>query len=64
MKDFLKMLGDVYYSITKKFDSISQMIYERTGKKYNVGLIIVIVALIIFTLIFVKALLGWLITLI
>ena len=64
MKDFLKKAGDFYIEITKKFDGISQMIYERTGKKINIGAIVVGIILVIILGWFVKVLLQWLITLI
>lgn len=38
-KEFLNKAGDFYLKLTKKFDGVSQKIYEQTGKKINVGAI-------------------------
>ena len=45
--------------ITKKFDKISDKIFEQTGTKINVGLIVGGAILVIFVFIFVKAILGF-----
>lgn len=39
-KEFLDKAGDFYLKLTKKFDGVSQKIYEQTGKKINVGAIV------------------------
>ena len=64
MKDFLKKAGDFYINLTKKFDGISHKIYERTGKKINIGAIVVGAILVIVLGWFVKVFLQWLVTLI
>ncbi len=64
MKDFIKKAGDFYIEITKKFDGISHIIYERTGKKINVGAIVVGILLVIILGWVIKVFLQWLITLI
>ena len=62
MPDFLQKiydkLVDLFMKFTKKCDEWSQMIYERTGKKINIAIIIGAIILIIFVAIFVKAVLG------
>lgn len=64
MKNFLKKLGDFYISLNKKFERISEMIYERTGKKINIGLIVLLVVVGVVMLWVVKVFLQWLATLI
>ena len=64
MKNFLKKLGDFYISLNKKFEGISEMIYERTGKKINIGLIVLLVVVGVVMLWVVKVFLQWLATLI
>lgn len=64
MKNFLKKLGDFYISLNKKFEWISEMIYERTGKKINIGLIVLLVVVGVVMLWVVKVFLQWLATLI
>ena len=39
-KEFLDKAGDFYLKLTKKFDGVSQKIYEQTGKKINIGAIV------------------------
>lgn len=64
MKNFFKKLGDFYISLNKKFEWISEMIYERTGKKINIGLIVLLVVVGVVMLWVVKVFLQWLATLI
>ena len=64
MKNILKKLGDFYISLNKKFEGISEMIYERTGKKINIGLIVLLVVVGVVMLWVVKVFLQWLATLI
>ena len=64
MKNFLKKLGDFYISLNKKFEWISEMIYERTGKKINIGLIVLLVVVGVVMLWVVKVFLQRLATLI
>ena len=39
-KVFLDKAVDFYLKLTKKFDGVSQKIYEQTGKKINIGAIV------------------------
>ena len=64
MKDILKKIGDFYIGLTKWFDGISEMIYERTGKKINIGMIVLLILIAVVMLWVVKVFLGWLVTLI
>lgn len=64
MKEIMKKLGDFYISLTKQFEGISEMIYERTGKKINIGLIVILAVVAIVMIFVLKAFLGWLVTLI
>lgn len=63
MNDFLDKLGKIYTKITDKNDSITQLIYERTGKKVNVGAFVMLGLLVLVVGFFVKELLKWLATL-
>lgn len=60
MNDFINKLSEIYTKITDKFDEISQLLYERTGKKINVGAIVLGAVLLLVTAFFVKELLKWL----
>lgn len=57
-KEFLDKAGDFYLKLTKKFDGVSQKIYEQTGKKINVGAIVGGVLLGAITLSIVGLILG------
>ena len=64
MEDKLKEIYEkatyIFFGITKKFDGISEKIFEQTGMKINVGYIVLGTLLVIFVFIFVKSILGWL----
>ena len=59
LKEIYEVLSDYFMKITKKFDKISDKIFEQTGTKINVGLIVGGAILVIFVFIFVKAILGF-----
>ena len=63
LKELAEKAGNLFMKVEKMFDGINQKIYETTGKKTNVGLYIIIVGLIIFTLVFAISILKWLWTL-
>ncbi len=60
LKNILEKISDIFMIISKKFDKISEKIYEQTGKKINVGAIVLGIILLIFVLFFVKSILTWL----
>lgn len=60
IKKIYEKASNIFFEITKKFDSISEKIFEQTGMKINVGYIVLGTMLVIFVFIFVKSLLGWL----
>ena len=59
MKDFLDIVGDLYIKLTKKFDELSEIIYERTGKKINIGVIVLLAIIAIIMFFIIKSFLGW-----
>lgn len=59
LKEIYEKASDIFFGITKKFDGVSEKIYEQTGKKINIGAIVVGVVLILFVLLMVKTILGW-----
>jgi hypothetical protein len=63
LKEIYEKVTDVFFGITKKMDDMSERIFEETGKKINIKLIVLGVMLVIFVIIFVKSFLGWLWTL-
>lgn len=63
LKEIYEKATDIFFGITKKMDDMSEKIFEETGKKINIKLIVLGVALVIFVIIFVKSFLGWLWTL-
>ena len=60
LKNILEKISHIFMIISKKFDKISEKIYEQTGKKINVGAIVLGIILLIFVLFFVKSILTWL----
>ena len=58
MGDLYEKISDIYMKISKKFDFISEKIYEQTGKKINVGVIVGAVILLFLLFIIVKSVLG------
>lgn len=63
LKEIYEKVTDVFFGITKKMDDMSEKIFEETGKKINIKLIVLGIMLVIFVIIFVKSFLGWLWTL-
>lgn len=63
LKELYEKASDVFFGITKKMDDMSERIFEETGKKIDIKIIVLGVALVIFVIIFVKSFLGWLWTL-
>mgnify|MGYP000223295658 CR=1 FL=1 len=63
LKEIYEKVSDVFFGITKKLDDISENIFEQTGTKINLKVIVLGVMLVIFVAIFVKSFLGWLWTL-
>lgn len=59
LENFIKKVTDIFYEISKKFDNISDKIYEQTGKKINIGYIVIGILLVLFTFTMVKMILGW-----
>ncbi|HIT71829.1 MAG TPA: hypothetical protein IAD08_07975 [Candidatus Scatovivens faecipullorum] len=59
-KELYEKVTNIFFSITKKFDGVSERIFEQTGMKINVGYIVLGTLLVIFVAIFVKSILGWL----
>lgn len=62
-KELYEKASDIFFGITKKMDEVSEKIFEETGKKIDIKIIVLGVALVIFVIIFVKSFLGWLWTL-
>lgn len=58
LKELYEKATDIFFGLTKKFDGISNKIFEKTGTKINVGLIIgsIIIFLVLFLI--VKVILG------
>ena len=59
LKEIYEKATDIFFGITKKFDGISEKIFEQTGAKINVGMIVGGAILIFFTFLVVKGILGW-----
>lgn len=60
LKELYEKASNIFFGMTKKFDGISEKIFEQTGTRINVGAIVLGIVLVIFVAIFVKSLLGWL----
>lgn len=59
MKDILEKVVDVFYKIGQFLDGISEKIFEQTKVKVDLKLIIGAAIGVIFLIIFVKAILGF-----
>ncbi len=59
LKEIYEKATDIFFGLTKKFDGVSEMIFEKTGAKINVGLIVGSAILILMIIIFVKLILGF-----
>lgn len=60
MKDIFYKITDVIYNISKKNEKLTDYIFEKTGMKINVGLIVGGIFLVIFVLMLAKSALGFL----
>lgn len=60
LKEIYEKITDIFFNIVKKLDDLSETIFEQTGKKIDIKLIVLGVILFIFGVIFVKSFLGWL----
>ncbi|MBQ7410125.1 MAG: hypothetical protein IJW20_01935 [Clostridia bacterium] len=58
LKKLYEKATDIFFGLTKKFDGISNKIFEQTGLKINIGLIIGSAILIFIVFILVKVILG------
>lgn len=58
LKKLYEKAIDIFFGLTKKFDGISNKIFEQTGLKINIGLIIGSAILIFVVVILVKVILG------
>ena len=59
LKEIYEKATDIFFGLTKKFDGVSEKIFEQTGIKINVGLIIGSAILILMVGLFVKLILGF-----
>lgn len=59
LKEIYEKATDIFFGITKKMDDLSENIFEQTGKKINIKMIVLGIVLFIFIAIFVKTILGW-----
>lgn len=57
-KELYEKATDLFFKLTKKFDGLSEKLFETTGIKINIGLIVGSAILIIFVIIFVKLVIG------
>ena len=58
LKELYEKATDLFFGLTKKFDGVSEKLFETTGVKINIGLIVGSAILIIFVIIIVKVILG------
>lgn len=58
-KELYEKASDVFMALTKKFDGINEYIYEHTRAKVNVGAYVLGAILLVITIFFVKAVLGF-----
>ena len=59
LKEIYEKATDIFFGLTKKFDGVSEKIFEKTGAKINVGLIVGFTVLGLMLFIFVKLVLGF-----
>ena len=57
-KEIYEKATDIFFGLTSKFDGVSEKIFEKTGMKINIGLIVGSAILIFFVFIVVKVILG------
>jgi hypothetical protein len=60
MNEIFDKITDIIDNIANKNNKLTETIFEKTGIKINVGLIVGGILLVIIVLIFVKAILGFL----
>ena len=60
IKKILEKITDFFFELNKKFDKISDQLYQRTATKINIGMIFYGAILFIILFIFVKAILSFL----
>ena len=58
-KEIYEKATDIFFGLTKKFDGVSEKIFEQTGVKINIGLIVGGIILVLFVFLVVKGILGW-----
>ena len=58
LKELYEKATDIFFGMTKKFDGISNKIFEQTGMKINIGLIIGSVLIFLVLFFIVKVILG------
>ena len=59
LKEIYEKATNIFFGITKKFDGLSEKLFEQTGVKINIGKIVGSLILIVFVFIIVKSVLGW-----
>lgn len=59
MKEFFEKVTDVLFNIWEKIEKLADNVSEKTGLKINAPMIIGVAFLIIFAIIIVKSVLGW-----
>lgn len=59
LKEIYEKATDIFFGLTKKFDGVSEKIFEQTGVKINIGLIVGGAILVLFVFFVVKGILGW-----
>lgn len=59
LKEIYEKATDIFFSLTQKMDKLSEKIFEETGKKINIKMIVLGIVLFICIAFFVKGILGW-----
>lgn len=59
MKDFLEKVTDILFNIWEKIEKLADNISEKTGIKINAPMVVGVAFLIVFAIIIVKSVLGW-----
>ena len=59
LKEIYEKVTDIFFGFTKKLDDLSEKIFEETGKKIDIKMIVLGIILLIFVIIVVKSILGW-----
>ena len=58
LKEIYEKATDKFFKLASKFDGVSEWIFEKTGAKINVGVIVLSLVFIILIIFFVKLVLG------